>query len=301
MALTVWVASGIFSMVGAYCYAELGCMIKKTGGDYAYVMDTFGGFLAFMRLYVESMIIRPCTVAIVSLSFAVYSVKYIFPECEPPDEAVRLLAALCIALLTFVNCYDVTWATRVQDVFTYAKLLALFVIIGTGIIQLGRGKTEYFTWDDTEADFSKIMLSFYSGLFAYNGWNYLNFIIEELQVKTFVIKRTVSNYKHFLRIRSVIYLEQSPSPSSWSRLSTSSRTSLSTQLSVSLKSSDPRPWPSPSPTSCMDLSPSSSRYSWQCPVLVESTGSCSPPPDCSTPEVWRVRCRRFSPCSKPPR
>ena len=96
MALTVWVASGIFSMVGAYCYAELGCMIKKTGGDYAYVMDTFGGFLAFMRLYVESMIIRPCTVAIVSLSFAVYSVKYIFPECDPPDEAVRLLAAICI-------------------------------------------------------------------------------------------------------------------------------------------------------------------------------------------------------------
>lgn len=51
---------------------------------------------AFMRLYVESMIIRPCTVAIVALSFAVYSVKYIFPECDPPDEAVRLLAAICI-------------------------------------------------------------------------------------------------------------------------------------------------------------------------------------------------------------
>merc|ERR1719510_1978902 len=192
MALTVWLASGIFSMVGAYCYAELGCMIRKTGGDYAYVMDTFGGFLAFMRLYVESMIIRPCTVAIVSLSFAVYSVKYIFPECEPPDEAVRLLAALCIALLTFVNCYDVTWATRVQDVFTYAKLLALFVIIGTGIIQLGRGKTEHFTWDDTEADFSKIMLSFYSGLFAYHGWNYLNFIIEELQDPVRNLPRAIS-------------------------------------------------------------------------------------------------------------
>ena len=43
------------------------------------------------------------------------------------------------------------------------------------------GKTEHFTWDDTESDFTRIALSFYSGLFAYNGWNYLNFVIEELQ------------------------------------------------------------------------------------------------------------------------
>ena len=43
------------------------------------------------------------------------------------------------------------------------------------------GKVEYFNFDDTETDITKIALSFYSGLFAYNGWNYLNFVIEELQ------------------------------------------------------------------------------------------------------------------------
>ena len=114
---------------------------------------------------------------------------------------MRLLAAVCICILAFVNCYEVKWATRVQDVFTVAKLLALFIIIGTGIIQLGRGEENYrsistfkcwesyvvsgnvtnFTWDETETDLTKIALSFYSGLFAYNGWNYLNFVIEELQ------------------------------------------------------------------------------------------------------------------------
>ncbi|KAG5880261.1 hypothetical protein JTB14_031580 [Gonioctena quinquepunctata] len=181
MSLIVWTISGVFSMVGAYCYAELGTMIKKSGADYAYIMETFGPFVAFIRLWIECMIVRPCSQAIVALTFSQYVMKPFFPECEPPDNAARLLAVCCICVLTFVNCYDVKWATRVQDVFTYAKLLALFIIIAAGGYELFKGHTEHFSFINTESDVTSLALSFYSGLFAYNGWNYLNFIIEELK------------------------------------------------------------------------------------------------------------------------
>lgn len=47
-------------------------------------------------------------------------------------------------LLTWVNCHSVRWATRIQDVFTAGKLLALALIIVIGIVQVCKGGTCFF-------------------------------------------------------------------------------------------------------------------------------------------------------------
>jgi len=103
MSLVIWAICGIFTMIGAYCYAELGCMITKSGADYAYIHVTFGPFLAFVRIWIECMIVRPCTLAIQSLTFSLYIIKPLFPECDPPDESTRLLAAACLCLVGSIS------------------------------------------------------------------------------------------------------------------------------------------------------------------------------------------------------
>lgn len=93
--------------------------------------------------------------------------------------------SVIIVLLTFVNCYNVKWATRVQNSFTFAKVLALIIIIVCGIIQLVKGNDRNLAYpasfEGTTTSPGHIALSFYSGLFSYAGWNYLNFVTEELK------------------------------------------------------------------------------------------------------------------------
>lgn len=183
LGLIVWVLSGLLSMIGALCYAELGTMIPKSGGDYAYINEAFGPLPAFLYLWVALLVLVPTGNAITALTFAQYILQPAWPTCEPPYEAVRLLAAVIICLLTVINCYNVKWATRVQDIFTGTKILALVIIVIAGMWVLASGKTENFKnpMSNTNPEPGFIALAFYSGLFSYSGWNYLNFVTEELK------------------------------------------------------------------------------------------------------------------------
>ncbi|XP_017105615.2 large neutral amino acids transporter small subunit 1 [Drosophila bipectinata] len=180
--LLIWSACGILSTIGALCYAELGTSITRSGGDYAYLLVSFGPLVGFLRLWIALLIIRPTTQTIVALTFAHYAVKPFFEDCDPPPNAVKLLAAVCLTLLTAINCLSVKVSMKVQDVFTIGKLLALIMIILAGLFYIVTGRLENFSnpWEGTYSA-RNIGYAFYSGLFAFGGWNYLNFVTEELQ------------------------------------------------------------------------------------------------------------------------
>ncbi|XP_025115269.1 b(0,+)-type amino acid transporter 1-like isoform X1 [Pomacea canaliculata] len=190
LSLVIWVSCGVISLFGALTYAELGTLITKSGAEYVYLLEAgqvlpnqFAPIPAFLFAWVSIFILKPALFGVIALSFGIYAVEPFFGDCEVPDVLVKLVAILCICIVSFVNCYSVKLANKVQIVFTVAKLLAIGVIVVGGFIMLAQGNNEYLMegFQDTTHDLSSIALAFYDGLWAYDGWNNLNYATEELQ------------------------------------------------------------------------------------------------------------------------
>ncbi|XP_041797226.1 b(0,+)-type amino acid transporter 1-like [Chelmon rostratus] len=181
--LLIWAACGVLSTLGALCYAELGTMITKSGGEYPYLMEAFGSIVAYLYSWTTVMVLKPSSFAIITLSLAKYASTPFYPGCTPPLLVTKCLSAAAILLIVIVNCLSVKLASYVQNFFTAAKLVIILVIGGAGIVMLAQGKTETFSnaFDGSSSSVGAIGLALYNGLWAYSGWSQLNFITEELK------------------------------------------------------------------------------------------------------------------------
>lgn len=93
--MVMWVICGLYNTLCALCYAELGAALPETGGEYIYVKRAFGDYPAFIVMWINFLLICPVGSAAISLIFSLYILQPIFPDCQVPPLAQRLLA-ICI-------------------------------------------------------------------------------------------------------------------------------------------------------------------------------------------------------------
>lgn len=167
---------------GALCYTDLGTTIKKSGGHYIYILETLGPLPAFLRVWIEFILIRPASAAVVSLAFGRYVIEPLFTPCHAPILAVKLITALGVCLVIALNCWSVSWAANLQTALMVLKLVTITLIIVPGMVALFSGHNENFRdpFDSSSLALEKLPLAFYSGMFAYGGWFFASYVTEEV-------------------------------------------------------------------------------------------------------------------------
>ncbi|XP_014675084.1 PREDICTED: Y+L amino acid transporter 2-like, partial [Priapulus caudatus] len=195
LSLIVWVACGVFSAFGSLSYAEIGLTVPKSGGIYTYLHEAFGSLVSFLFIWTELLLRRPTSQSIAALATVKYFLEPMFVGCDVSPGVTRLLAIFVLISLTALNCWSVTWAAHMQNWMFYIKLVALGAIIIMGFVQMimSEGDIPGFqsAFAGSSSSIGEIGLAMYSGLFAYAGFEVINYSAEEIKDVKRNLPRTI--------------------------------------------------------------------------------------------------------------
>lgn len=175
MALLVWLAGGILSLLGALTYGELSAMKPKTGGLYIYIRDCFGPFPAFLFGWTMFFVISSGSIAALAVAFGNY-----MAEVLPISWlGVKAVAVLMILVITTLNIRGTRQSADVLNVTTAAKVLA---ILALSSLLIWKGNYPIFASASSAAPHAPAIgfgLAMVSVLWAYEGWQYATYIAGE--------------------------------------------------------------------------------------------------------------------------
>ncbi|XP_053366369.1 b(0,+)-type amino acid transporter 1-like [Clarias gariepinus] len=151
--LIIWAVCGLVTICAALTYAELSTIFRESGGQFIYILRLNGPLPAFFVSFTVIIVLKPSSIAAVSLSFAQYVVAPFYPDCMPPTLVVKCIAAVAISVVAFVNMLNVRFAMAIQTIFLVAKTLGL----------------------------SSLGMALYQGLWSFSGWNNLAVVLKEVK------------------------------------------------------------------------------------------------------------------------
>ncbi len=168
MVFFVWIFGGLLSLAGALAYAELGAMLPESGGEYAYLRESYGPLWAFLYGWSQFLVMKTASVATLAAGFALYFTIF-FPGLN-----LKVVAVTMVAVLGAVNYFGVRAGGAVQTFFTVLKVGLILALVFAALI-LGDGDWGHLqTSVPVSSPVSGFVAALVAALWAYDGWNNVN-------------------------------------------------------------------------------------------------------------------------------
>ena len=129
MLIAVWIAGGVFSVIGALCYAELATAFPSAGGEYHFIQKAFGRQLAFLYGWARMTVIVAGSIAVFAYLFGDYMSRVI----NLGAASSALWAGFIVVALTAVNYVGIREGKATQNLFTVLEVGGLVLIVVAGL------------------------------------------------------------------------------------------------------------------------------------------------------------------------
>ncbi|KAK3581108.1 hypothetical protein CHS0354_033899 [Potamilus streckersoni] len=181
--LITLVVAGLLNFSLSRCFTEVAVCLPNVGGPYLFQLHVFGPFAAFLFIWGFLFLVIVPAWGLLAYTAALYILQPIFPNCRPPDDAVKLLSVCMLVLIVVLNCMYPKYVGRVQTLLASTKMVASVIIIIAGAIRLAQGETENFKdpFENTHLTPGNIAMSVLAGMFIYGGWQIITFLLEEMK------------------------------------------------------------------------------------------------------------------------
>jgi basic amino acid/polyamine antiporter, APA family len=185
-----WIVGGILSTFGALTYAELGALKPQAGGEYVYVRDGYGPMAGFLYAWTWFVIAKPASIATITIglmrilgTFSAF--KFLTSNAVATPFTItwaQIGAIAATILISALNYIGVRKAGDFQYFFTWLKVLMIGAIVGVAFSFSGGTFANFSTtFSGATGGMSGFMIALVAALWAYDGWNDLNMVSEEIE------------------------------------------------------------------------------------------------------------------------
>ena len=169
----LWIAAGLYTLLGASCLSELGTMLPQDGGYYVYVRHAFGNTAGFAVGWTDWL--TYCSVlAYVSIAIA----EFIGVFVPPVTSTVQFVAICILTGIVVLQWMGIRISSQFQEITTLLKCIAFVaLIVACLLLPAGRYPAEHGI--ASSMTFSGVIIALQGIVITYGGWQSPLYFTEE--------------------------------------------------------------------------------------------------------------------------